>query len=361
MSARANCLRIWTLLALTPVLVGIAIAQSTPETSLLVLSKQDHALAIVNPKDLQVVARVPVGDDPHEVIASSDGRTAYVSNYGFGALHALTVVDLEAQKQKQQIDLGPLRGPHGLTFVQGKVWFTAEAAKSIGSYDPASGKVDWIMGTGQNRTHMIYVFPDAKRIVTTNVNSATVTILEKTEGVAGMPPSPPQGAPAGAASSSPPRLPGPPGGDWNETVIPVGRGSEGFDVSPDGKEAWVANAWDGTVSVIDIAAKKVTDTLSVNVPRANRLKITPDGKRALVSAGPDLVILDTATHREVKRLPIGHGSGGILVEPDGARAYVAFSPDGFVAVIDLKTLDVVGKIEAGGNPDGLAWAVRKEK
>jgi YVTN family beta-propeller protein len=142
-------------------------------------------------------------------------------------------------------------------------------------------------------------------------------------------------------------------------VIAVGRGSEGFDVSPDGKEVWVANAWDGTVSIVDIAAKRVTETLSVNVPGANRLKITPDGKLALVSAGPNLVILDTATHREMKRLPIGHGSGGILVQPDGARAFVAFSPDGFVAVIDLKTLEMVGKIEAGGNPDGLAWAVER--
>ena len=356
MSARANCLRNWTLLAMMPVLAGTAVGQSTPKTALLILSKQDHTLAIVSPEDLRVVARVPVGDDPHEVIASSDGRTAYVSNYGFGAFHTLTVIDLEAQKQKQQIDLVPLRGPHGLAFVQGKVWFTAEAAKAIGSYDPASGKVDWIMGTGQNRTHMIYVFPDAKRIVTTNVNSATVTILEKTEGAAGMPPGP-QPGPAG--SGRPPRLPGPPGGDWNETVIAVGRGSEGFDVSPDGKEVWVANAWDGTVSIVDIAAKRVTETLSVNVPGANRLKITPDGKLALVSAGPNLVILDTATHREMKRLPIGHGSGGILVQPDGARAFVAFSPDGFVAVIDLKTLEMVGKIEAGGNPDGLAWAVER--
>ena len=58
------------------------------------------------------------------------------------------------------------------------------------AYDPGTGKVNWIMGTGQNRTHMIYVFPDAKRILTTNVNSATVTILDKTEGPAGMPPGP---------------------------------------------------------------------------------------------------------------------------------------------------------------------------
>src|SRR5215469_220444 len=289
--------------------LSFAVAEPTPSTALLVLSKQDHTLAIVDPATLQVLARVPVGDDPHEVIASADGRSAYVSNYGFGRFHTLTVIDLIAQKQKNVVDLGALRGPHGLHFVQGKVWFTAEAAKAIGSYDPASDKIDWIMGTGQNRTHMIYVFPDAKRILTTNVSSATVTILDHTEGPASMPPGPPPGGapPPGVRPGGP--MPGPPGGDWNETVVPVGRGSEGFDVTPDLKQAWVANAADGTISVIDIDAKKVTATLAANSRGANRLKFTPDGKLALISAGPELVIFDVATQKEVKRLTIGHGSG----------------------------------------------------
>jgi DNA-binding beta-propeller fold protein YncE len=255
-------------------LAGWVSAQTSPTATLLALSKQDHTLAIVDPASLHVLARIPVGDDPHEVIASTDGRTAYVSNYGFGAFHTLTVIDLVGQKPAGVIDLGALRGPHGLTFEQGKVWFTAEAAKAIGSYDPATGKIDWIMGTGQNRTHMLYVFPGGKRILTTSVNSATVTILEKTEGRTGAQRSP---------GAQPP--PAPPGGDWQLTVIPVGRGSEGFDVSPDRKEAWVANARDGTVSVIDIAEKKVVATLAANVPGANRLKFTPDGKQVLITAG----------------------------------------------------------------------------
>lgn len=338
------------------VLAGWACAQTTPTTALLALSKHDHTLAIVDPSNLHVVASVPVGDDPHEVVASADGKTAYVSNYGFGALHTLAVIDLVDRKQVKFIDLGALRGPHGLDFKQGKVWFTAEAAKAIGSYDPASDKIDWIMGTGQNRTHMVYVFPDAKRILTTNVNSATVTILDHTEGrQAGPPPGMP---PPGAQGGTPPgMMPGPPGGDWQETVIPVGRGSEGFDVSPDGKEAWVANAQDGTISVIDLGTEQVTATLAVNVPGANRLKFTPDGKLVLVTPGSALVILDAATRKEVKRLPTVHGSGGIQMQPDGARAYVACGRDNYVAVIDLKTLEKVGQIEVA-SPDGLAWAVR---
>jgi YVTN family beta-propeller protein len=341
-------------------LSGLLYGQSKSSASLLVLSKQDHTLSIVDARSLQVVGKVPVGNDPHEVVASDDGTTAFVSNYGFGGYNTLTVVDLVAKKLLRTVDLGPLRGPHGLTFEGGKAWFTAEAAKAIARYDPATQKVDWILGTGQNRTHMIYVSKDGQRIVTTNVNSGTVSIIDQ-EPVSM--PGPPPGAQGHLDVHRPPP-PGGPGGnmprtDWNETVVRVGHGSEGFDVSPDGKEIWVANAQDGTLSVIDFHEKKVVETLAVNVQGANRLKFTPDGRRVLVSSGPELVVLDARTRRVVKRIPIGHGSGGVLVEPDGARAFVACGPDNYVVVIDLKSLTITGHIQAGGGPDGLAWAVSR--
>jgi YVTN family beta-propeller protein len=139
-------------------------------------------------------------------------------------------------------------------------------------------------------------------------------------------------------------------------VIPVGHGSEGFDVSPDGKEAWVANAGDGTISVIDLGIKGVVATIDAHVPGANRLKFTPDGRHVLVTAGT-LVVLDAATRTVIKRLADVHGTGGILMQPDGTRAYVACSPDGYVAVIDLATLEMIGHVAIAG-PDGLAWAAR---
>ena len=314
-------------------------------------------LAIVDPSDLKVLARIAVGNDPHEVTVSADGRTAYVSNYGSGAYNTLAVVDLTTQKALPAIDLGALRGPHGMMFVGGKVWFTAEGAKAIGSYDPVSKSVDFILGTGQNRTHMIYVSPDMKFIVTTNVSSGTVSIMEKTAAAAG-PGGPPNGPPPGAPPNAGP--PGPARTDWNETVVRVGNGSEGFDVSPDGKEIWVANAGEGTVSIIDAASKQVKQTLAADVTGANRLKFTPDGKVVLISSlrGSDVTVIDTASRKTIKRIAIGHGAAGIVMQPDGTKAYVACSPDGYVAVIDLHSMEVVAHIEAGQNPDGLAWVSR---
>jgi YVTN family beta-propeller protein len=202
---------------------------------------------------------------------------------------------------------------------------------------------------------MIYVSDDQQRIITTNVSSGTVSIIEMETVHMGPPPGamPPPGAGQGPGGPPPAHK------DWNETVVRVGNGSEGFDVSPDGRELWVANAQDATISVVDIATKKVVQTLDVNVRGANRLKFTPDGKRVLVSSGPELVVLDASTRQVIKRIPIGHGSGGVLVQPDGARAFVACSPDNYVAVIDLGSLAVTGHIQAGGEPDGLAWAVRR--
>lgn len=348
-------------LVMGALVAAMLFAESTPRQALLVLSKSDQTLAIVDPSTLKAVARVPVGEDPHEVIASSDGKLAYVSNYGFGAFHTLALVDLIAQKALPAIDLGPLLGPHGLIYEGGKTWFTAEGAKAIGRYDPAQKKVDWILGTGQNRTHMIFVSKDLKQIFTTNVSSGTVSIIEKSTRRGpdfGPPPGPgpggpPPGMPNGPGSRRGPR--GVPGGDWDETVVRVGHGGEGFDVSPDGRQIWVANAQDGTVSIIDVASKKVVDTLPPNFRGANRLKFTPDGKLVFISAS-DLAILDAATHKEIKHLDAGCGGGGIQMAPDGSRAYAACNRKGYVAAIDVTTLKVVGQIDAGGEPDGLAWA-----
>jgi YVTN family beta-propeller protein len=149
--------------------------------------------------------------------------------------------------------------------------------------------------------------------------------------------------------------------------VPAGQGVEGFDVSPDGKEIWAANAGDGTVTVIDVASKKATQTLPISVNRANRLKFTPDGKLVLISGlgggpssgGGNVEVMDVATHREVKSLDLGGGSGGILVVPDGSKAYVAVSQKNKVVAIDLKELKVIGEIPTGKNPDGLAWAQQR--
>jgi YVTN family beta-propeller protein len=357
MSARQMFVYGFGLLGLALMAANFSAAQ-TPSPALLVLEKSDDSLAIVDPANLKIVGRVPVGLDPHEIVASADGKVAYVSNYGGtdSALNTIAVVDLTTQKPLQPINLGALHSAHGLAFASGKLYFTVETNKAFGRYDPAAQTIDWILGTGQDRTHMIVVSQDLERVFTSNVNSGTISIIEQTESAF-----PPQASLPGAG--------GPPGGNrktWHVTTVASGRGSEGFDVSPDGKQIWAANAQDATVTIIDIAGKKAVETFAIPISRANRLKFTRDGKRVLVSglgaspgaAPANAVVLDAATHKELKRLNFGGGSGGILISPDDSHAYVAVSEKNKVAVIDLKTLGVAGEIPVGRNPDGLAWAQR---
>jgi YVTN family beta-propeller protein len=308
-------------------------AADTPSSALLVLNKEGN-LAIVDPASGQVVGPVPTGEGPHEVTTSTDGKLAFAGNYG-GQVpgSTLSVIDLVAQKELHRVDLGPLRRPHGIVYAGGKVYFTAEVNKLVARYDPATNQIDWLLGTGQNTTHMVLLNKDMTQIFTANIGSDSISVLER--------------------CSNPV--------NWNQTVIPVGKGPEAIDMSSDGKQIWTAHSRDGGVSIIDIASKKVTQTLDLHTKRSNRLKFTPDGRLVLVSdlEGGEVVVLDAASRKEMKRMKLGRNPEGILIAPDGTRAYVAVNGDNKVAVIDLKTLEVTGHITTGTGPDGMAWAERK--
>jgi YVTN family beta-propeller protein len=304
-------------------------AQSTTGR-LLVLNKEDATLAIVDPASGKILGTVPTGQGPHELVTSTDGKLAFASNYGTGPApgHTISMIDLASQKELRRIDVAPLSRPHGLAFANGKLYFSAEANKKIARYDPATNAVDWQFETGQMTTHMVLPTRDARTIFTSNIGSDSVSLIQ-------------QGA----------------NGQWTQTVIPVGKGPEGIALAPNDREVWSAHSGDGGVSVIDVAAKKVIQTINVGTKRSNRIKLTPDGKFALISdldAG-NLVVLDTAARKEIKRIPLGRSPEGILITPDGARAFVAVNGDNHVAVIDLKTWQVAKTLATGTGPDGMAW------
>ena len=294
-------------------LLVVASCAAAPMSTLLVLNKEG-SVAIVDPTTQKVLGRAPTGEGPHEVVATTDGKLAVASNYGSGQApgHTLSVIDIANRKELHRVDIAPLMRPHGLFAAEGKVYFTAEGSQMIGRYDPISNRVDWQLSTGQEGTHMVYLSKDHNLIFTSNIASGTISIFER----------------KGTAP------------DWRGTVVHVGRGAEGFDVSPDGKELWAANAGDETVSIVDVAAKKVVQTFPVGAKRSNRLKFTPDGRRVLISdlTTGDLIVVDAAIRKEIKRLNLGRSVAGILITPDGSHAYVAATNDNYVALVDLKTL-----------------------
>lgn len=320
--------------SLLPLLLLLAAGPSSggqgPGPRLVVLNKEDATLVTVDPATGKVFGRVPTGEGPHEVAVSADGKTAVVGNYGGQTPGStLSVIDLASMKETHRVDVTPLRRPHGVFFNGGSVYFTSETNRIVARYDVASNRIDWLFGTGQSGTHMVWVNADASKMYTCNIGGDSISIVER-----------------GANPLA-----------WNQTVVPVGKGPEGFDVSPDGSQLWAAHSRDGGVSIVDLAQKKVIETIDLQTKRSNRLKFTPDGRTVLISdldAG-ELLVIDVASRKVTKKIALGRMVEGILMQPDGARAYVAVNGDNYVAVVDLKTLAVTARFDTGRGPDGMAW------
>lgn len=298
--------------------------------TLLVLNKDDAALAIVDPASGLVLGRVPTGDQPHELVVSTDGKYAFASNYGSGTGpgHTISMIDLAAKKELRRIDVAPLSRPHGLDFAGGKLYFTAEGSRAIARYDPAADKIDWQFETGQQTTHMVLVARDLKTIFTSNIGSDSVSRIV-------------QGS----------------DGKWTQTTIAVGKGPEGIDFSPDGREVWSAASRGGTIAVIDARTGTVTQTIDVGTKRSNRIKLTPDAKFALISDidTGEVVVVDAVARKVARRIAVGKQPEGVLIAPDGARAFIAVNGDNHIAVVDLKTWQVSKTLSPGTGPDGMGW------
>lgn len=349
-----------------------ALGAQTPSQAILVAGQGknpgENALLIVDPAARKVVARIPLSGQPHNIAVSPDGKTAYTSNALRGTdaknypgltrtatdpdplpSDTISVVDLQAQKEVHTVKVGAGANPHGIWYAAGKVYFTLEGNKTVGRYDPEHDLVDWIAGVGQNRVHELVVTRDGLKIFTANIGSDNAAML-----------APWDPAFDHIAEGERP-LP------WNVTLIPTGPGAEGIALSADEKEVWIVNGGDATVSVIDVATRKVVQTVSLNFEEPLRITITPDGKRALVpSRAGEVAVIDTKTRNVIKRIPkVGTQIHGIVVSPDNSFAYTASQGEAEITVIDMKSFTVVGRIPTGTGKkafdgiDGIAWAQRQ--
>lgn len=307
----------------------IVIGQTKPV--LVVLNKADSMLAIIDPAKMTVLGKVPTGDSPHEVVLSADGKTAFVANYGTQTPGStLSVIDLATMKELRRVDLSPLLRPHGLQMIGGKIYFTAETNRIIARYDPVANKVDWMMGTGQNGSHMIAGSSDQKKFYTANIGSDSVTAFE----FQAVPPA-----------------------QSRITHIAVGKQPEAIDLSPDGKEVWAGLNADGGIDVIETATNKVTHRIALG-GRPYRVRFTPDGKYVVNPVWPanELVIVEAATKKIVKRIKLESIPFGITFTIDGKTAFVsAIRPD-VVFKVNLETGEVTGRVDTGKVPDGIAVA-----
>ncbi len=150
--------------------------------------------------------------------------------------------------------------------------------------------------------------------------------------------------------------------DTNEVAqtIPVGERPRGIAISPDGQEAYVANADDNTVSVIDTATKPKMVVATIPVGREPQgVAFAPDGATAYVTNIKDntVSVIDTATRTQTTTIAVGRSpqSIAVAVTPHGPRAYVPNFKDDTVTVIDLTThTPLPDPLGVGEGPLGVA-------
>ncbi len=146
-------------------------------------------------------------------------------------------------------------------------------------------------------------------------------------------------------------------------TIPVGSGSIGVAVSPDGSRVYVTNLNSNTVSVIDTATGQVTDTIPVGISPEG-VAVSPDGSRVYVTnqcasssssncTNGTVSVIDTASGLVTASIPVGSEPIGVAVSPDGSHVYVTNFGSNTVSVIDMATA-VTATIPVGTHPIGVA-------
>jgi YVTN family beta-propeller protein len=302
---------------------------------LLADNKGDSTLGIIDPAVGKQLAAVPEdGVTGHEVIASPDGKRAFVpiySNTGVGKPGTdgtlVRVIDLASRQITATIDLGhgvrphcPLIGPkNGLLYV------TTELDRTVTVIDPETLKIVGTIPTGQPESHMLAISSDGRRGYTANVGPGTVSVLdmEAKKLIA---------------------------------IIPICRNTQRIALSRDDRWAFTSDQDEPRLAVIDTAKNEVTDWI-VLPGSGYGAAATPDGRWLLIAIPKErkVAVVDLQSMKVVRAIAVPRAPQETLVRPDGGEAYVSCDVSKQVAVIDLKDWAVTKLIAAGPVVDGLAW------
>jgi YVTN family beta-propeller protein len=128
-----------------------------------------------------------------------------------------------------------------------------------------------------------------------------------------------------------------------------------LDVSSDGKLLLAANRDNGTVTVVDTAARKVLREIKVG-SKPESVSWIGAGPQAVVALYEDnaLAFFDAATGTISKKLPVAAEPYGIVTDPQGKTGYVTHEYPGTISTIDLQGKKVVSETKAGSFLRGIA-------
>jgi DNA-binding beta-propeller fold protein YncE len=317
-------------------------AGSSRAEELLVGNKSGDSVWRLSLRDGHKTGEFRTGEAPHEIVVASNGRFALVSNYGRETSgNTLSVLDLVGGKPTRSIDLGEHGAPHGLRLLPGdrRVLVTTEGSASLLMVDIASGKVERVIDVGGGTGHMLALSPDSRFAYVTKINAGAVSRIDLASGA-----------------------------KTHERA--AGKGAEGVAVSPDGREVWVVNRQDGTITVHDpgtLALRRRMTSKGFPI----RVVFTSDGHHALVvnAGAANVAVFDVRTKLRVATVELAEAGVeysqtmlgraalpiGVVVDPERPRAYVAISGGDRIAVIDTRNWKVVDHWPAGREPDALGF------
>ena len=312
-----------------------------------------NTVSVMDAASFKKIGSIRVGQGPHNVQVSPDGKWIWVTNNGDPAKASETMPTEKMPKAE-----------HGAMAMAG--------AGAVWAIDAATSAVVAKVPVGKHPAHVV-VASDGRTAYITNGGDNTVSVVDT------------------AAQ----RVIG---------VIPVGASPHGLRITADGKQVWIANLKGSTVSVIDTASRKqvaqiaagkgpaqvgftpdgrfgfvslsgenkvaVIDPVSRKVIRKIavgtvpiQLHATPDNRLVLVAnqgtpkkPGTTVSVIDVASMKVAATIKTGAGAHGVVVDRDGRHAFVTNTYANTVSVIDVAERKVVATVPVGKGPNGISMA-----
>ena len=297
-----------------------------------VVQKNDHSLGFYDFETGSELARVLIPEYPHEFAVSADGRYAYTCHFGLKLAedegaggNEISVVDLHTQEFVRSISCAEWRRPHGIAFDgAGGLYVLSEGTgRLLVIPQPATGAIVRALSTGGHGSHIVAVTRDGRLAFSSNMGSATVSILTPQE------------------DDSHPRL------------LKVGERPEGSAFDAEEQRLLVCNRESAEISVINVARQTVIGRIATP---AGAVRIVRRGDASFAVAcyhDQSVIVVDADCHSVTKRIPLAGKPVSIGIDPRSGLALAGLLPSG-VAVVDLDEGVVVRTIATREGPDPMA-------
>ena len=282
--------------------------------------RDDDAIGVVDTDTRRELARIPVGDEPIQVLLVGD--QLFVSNLSSNDLRVIDTATFQVQTRIetaiQPLDMA--LAPDGKT-----LYATNSGTSALTIVDIESGQARTV-SLADTSEGLYGVAATADKIFTTDIAGSQVLVLS------------PQGHITGRIS-----------------VPPKPRS---LALAPDGKTLYVTSMDTGRLTAIDVDGATVSRSIDLGVSGTFAIAPSPDGRQLYLTAHEEgsLLIVDAASGTLRKKLAIGRNPRAIAFSPDGTQAYVTSSFSNEIHIVDAMREKVVGHYAAGQNPRGIALA-----